>query len=358
MPYGTLSTLDTIASRFMGQMVSDVGEANLWEGSIAPLLEAHNRIMMTVISDLVAPTTERQMTYGTTDQMVMVKTDEFGRPDVQKVLPGAVIGLPMDSYQGAIGWTRKYLLNAKANELIGQVTAMQDADRVRVTNEIKRALFTPTNYIFYDYLVDHTSQIPLAVKALLNADGAGIPAGPNGEVFNGATHTHYLATASYVEADLNALLETVLEHYAAGEGVIYINRAQETATKGFTGGFTKLDQVQIIPATTRDVIGAPRLDAIQLYNRQIGMFNGAEVWVKPWIPAGYVVCFIRNQPKPLAIRSRNAGSNNLVLAIEDEHYPLRARTYEREFGVGVWNRQAAAVLYTGGAAYAAPTIPD
>lgn len=353
MPYGTLTTYDTLASNF--QTVAQFGEDRLWEQSIQPLLDAHNRIMLGMISDLAEPTTDRQRRYGTTDVMTMTETSEMGRPDAQKVAPGAVAGFPMRSYQGSIQWTRKYFLNASVAEVMGQVTAMTDADRNRVILEIKRALFTPTNYTFEDHLVDHLNQIPLAIKALLNADGLGIPAGPNGEIFDGTTHTHYLATASLVVANLVAALETVLEHYSAGEAVIYINRAQETVVRGLAG-FNALIQANIVPATTAPAILSPRFDTIQLYNRQIGDFNGAEVWVKPWVPSGYIVIWIRNQPKPMVIRSRTATSNQLVLAIEDEKYPLRARTYEREFGVGIWNRMAASVLYTGGGTYTAPTL--
>jgi hypothetical protein len=58
------------------------------------------------------------------------------------------------------------------------------------------------------------------------------------------------------------------------------------------------------------------------------------------------------------MRTRPNGGN-LELAFEDERYPLRARGWEREFGVAVWQRTNGAVLYidTGAAgAYVAPTI--
>lgn len=351
MGYGTLSTFDTLASNY--QSVAGYGEDRLWEESIQPMLDAHNRIMADMMRDLGDTTTDRQRRYGTTDVMKMTKTDEFGRPDAQKVAVGAVAGFPLDSYQGTIQWTRKYFQNATVSEFTGQVQAMMDGDVQQVILEVKRALFTPTNYTFQDYLVD---RVDIPVKALLNADGAGIPVGPNGETFDGSTHTHYLGTGSFVEANLTSLQETVLEHYGSGECVIYINRAQEATVRGFTG-FTKVEHVNITPSDNTARVFSPRLNAVQIYNRLIGYFNGAEVWVKPWVPASYVVAFLRGQGKVLAIRSRTPDSNRLVLNIEDEKYPLRARTYEREFGVGVWNRPAGAVLYTGNATYSAPSLP-
>lgn len=354
MAYGTLLTLDTLRATY--QTVAEFGE-DLAFASIQALMDAHNEIVQTMYADLVDRTTDRLRRYGTPDSMTFVKTDEIGRPDAQKILPGAVAGFPLDSYQASVQWTRKYFQNATVAEIAGQWIAMRTADLQRIQLEVKRALFVPTNYNFDDYLVDRLQQITLPVRALLNADGLGIPAGPNGETFNGATHTHYLATASLVAADVVALLETVLEHYNSGEAVIYINRAQETAIRGMGANFTAMLNANIVgPDTATRFEGAP-LNAIRLYNRPIGIFNGAEVWVKPWIPAGYIVAFIKGQPKALVMRSRpGAGNGDLQLVADDERYPLRARTYEREFGVGVWNRTAAAVLFTGGGTYTAPAL--
>jgi hypothetical protein len=56
------------------------------------------------------------------------------------------------------------------------------------------------------------------------------------------------------------------------------------------------------------------------------------------------------------MRERFAGTGDLVIAAEDEEYPLRARSLEREMGVGVWNRQNGAALYLSNATYAIPVI--
>jgi hypothetical protein len=47
---------------------------------------------------------------------------------------------------------------------------------------------------------------------------------------------------------------------------------------------------------------------------------------------------------------------DLQLVFDDERYPLRAKTWERQFGVGVWQRQGGAVLDFGHGSYTAPTI--
>jgi len=352
MAYGTLSTLDTLLSTF--QSVLEFDETRLSD-ILTQYLEDYNRIMQTVLDDVVVRTTEKEDVYGTASSMEMVKTDQFGAPDAQKIGYGVVVGFPLESFQGTLQWTRKFFQTATVAEVTNQYLGLQVADRQRVINEAKRALLTPTNYTFNDYLVNRRSTIPLQVRALLNADGNPIPPGPNGEFFDGTTHTHYLATASFAQADLVAALETVLEHYAEGEALIYINRAQEPTIRGFANFVPYLNTGYVGPITATQIPGR-QLDTVQLYNRPIGQFNGAEVWVKPWVPSGYVFSFLKNQRKPLAMRTRVAGGGNLELVDQSDHYPLRASGYEREFGFGVWERANGSVLFVSGGSYTAPTI--
>jgi hypothetical protein len=51
-----------------------------------------------------------------------------------------------------------------------------------------------------------------------------------------------------------------------------------------------------------------------------------------------------------------APAGTLRLVSDTDGHPLFARTYERQFGMGVWNRTAAACLYFANATYASPTI--
>lgn len=353
MAYGTLSTLDTLAAS--QSTITQLGEDKAWE-AIRVALEAHNRQVNEMQSNLVEVTTDKQRRYGTIDAMVMDEIDEFGTPDAQKIAAGTTVGFPMRLYGAALQWTRKYLANATGVELAAQVNALMDADQKLVMRQIKRAIFGPSNYTFVDRLTDGVS---LSVKALVNADSAALPPGPNGEEFDGSTHTHYKYTAStaIAAADLTGLIETVVEHYSSGQPIVYINRAQETAVRNLTG-FTAYLDARIVPGSGTTTARG-NLDPSNLYNRAIGIFGSAEVWVKPWIPSGYLFCFIQGGPAPIVMRTRRAGSGNLELAYEDEAYPLRARGYEREAGWAIWNRTNGAVLFVdagSAGAYVAPTI--
>jgi hypothetical protein len=354
--YGTLSTLDTLAAS--QQSIAQYDEDRAW-AEVEAAMAAHNRQMMEMLGLLVEVTTDRQRRYGSAASKSMQVADQFGRPQAQKVTAGVTLGFPLRLYEDALQWTRKFIqAPGSAQQLAVEFDAILDADYRQVMYEIKLALFTPTNYTFNDILLDN---VALAVKALANADSASIPLGPNGESFNGATHTHYLFTAgtSLAAADLSGLISTVLEHTNRGTIQVWINSAQETAVRGLSGFVADLAAYIVRGGgATADVTNRP-LDVMNPQNRRIGMFGAAEIFVKPWMPAGYLAAVnVGNGQPPLAMRRRE-GQGDLQLVFEDDNHPLRARAYEREFGMGVFNRVGAAVLYidTGAAgAYVAPTL--
>ncbi len=356
MAYGTNAALDTLAS-LNNTLVADIGEDTVWR-EIQRALEIHNGITNEMMGEFVERSTDQLRRYGGTDSMAMDELDEFGRADAQKITAGATVGFPLRKYGLSVQWTRTYLLEAMASEIVANATAAMDADVKAIQREVKRAIFLPTNVTFLDRLVANLS---LPVKRLVNADSQAIPQGPNGEAFTASSHTHYLYTAStsIAAADLTALVLAVAEHVNSGQVVVNINAAQETAVRALTG-FTAITPTFVTPATSAAAI-VQQYDTTSLGDRLIGYYGGnyAEVHVKPWVPAGYLHAWIRGGPTPLVMRTRRAGSGNLELVYEDETHPLRARGWEREFGVGVWNRTNGAALYidtVGAAAYEAPTI--
>lgn len=356
MAYGTHAVIDTLAS-INNTNVAAYGEDRVF-AEIQAALDAHNRMTDEMLGDFVERSTDRQRRYGGTDSMAMDELDEYGRADAQKITAGATVGFPLRKYGLSLQWTRNYLREATPAELAAATIAAMDADVKAIQREVKRALFLSTNVTFVDRLVDGIS---LAVKRLVNADSQPIPLGPNGESFTAASHTHYLYTAgvSLAAADLTALVLAIREHAASGQVVVNINAAQEAAVRALTG-FQAITPVFVTPATSAAAV-VEAYDTGNIGDRKIGYFgpNYAEVWVKPWVPAGYLHAWNSGGPAPLVMRTRNANTGALELVYEDEVHPLRAKGWEREFGVGVWNRTNGAALYidTGAAgAYVAPTI--
>jgi hypothetical protein len=297
--YGTFTSLDTLAT-LNNTTVAQLGEDTAF-AAVDAALAAHNAIMTDLMDSLVERTTDRLRRYGGPASMQMDEMDEMGTPDAQKLAAGSNVGFPLRLYGGSLQWTRKAFQNMMASEFAAQVTGMMDADKNVVIRQIKRAIYTPTNSNSYaDRLIDG---VTLPVKALVNADSAPIPLGPNGETFNAATHTHYLFSASFIAANLSSLISTVTEHYGNGNIIVCINQADEAAVRAFTGFVAYIDP-RLMNLTTA-VTARDSLDnLVNIYNRRIGLYQGAEIWVKPWVLAGYPFCYLEGQPKPLVMRTR------------------------------------------------------
>ena len=319
---------------------------------LAADLAAHNFIVGQMLTGLVEMTTDRQRLYGASVGGSMVEVDEYGRSPTQVAAPGSTVGFPLRNFQYAIGWTKKYMDNATPSDLAIAQQAAQKSHLLVIEREIKRAIYVSTDYTFTDFLVD---KIALPIKRFANADGQAIPMGPNGETYDATTHTHYTAVAALPAAALTAVINNTIEHGFGGQVVVAINKADEAAVRALTG-FVAYPDPRIIFRNT-DTPGQT-LDISRLDNRAIGIFAGAEVQVKPWALANYAFAWDSASPqKPLAFRQRASTTvTDLQIAAELDTYPLYAKYFEAEFGVGVWTRTNGAVLEFDSAAYNQPVI--
>lgn len=358
--YGTLTLLDTLKT-IDKDNVFTYGEDRLY-AHISDLLRAHNEMTRDMLDLFAARTSDKIRRYGAqTVGGVMVEADEWGAADVQKTsVAGYNVGFPLRSYQYALGWTKKYFEVKTVADIAKEYIAAQDADVKNLKTQMLRAISRATNYTFVDRLDD---QVDLPVKALQNADSTSIPPDEYGNTFNGATHTHLLARVStFAASDVTAAIDTVVEHgVGGGQVVLLINRAQEAAISAFTP-FTPLQAPLINPGggSTDDVPVFSRDNPYRIDDKPIGIWDGyVVVHVKPWVPANYIFAVLvnANSPKVLAIRTRPiAGYGDFRLVGQDDHFPLRAQWFEREFGIGVWGRLQASVLYVGGTSYVTPTF--
>jgi hypothetical protein len=351
MAYGTYSTLDVLESS--QQSVVEFGVNNAWN-SIAVTLAAHNRMVQEMAGELWVPSTDTRRAYGGGDAQVMEESDQFGAPSAQKISAGITVDLPLRRYVIGAQWTRQSFEMMSTNQLAADFDSKLSADRLNLLNAAKRALFTATNYSFVDYL-GRPAGVTLAVKALVNNDGTALPVGPNGETF-ATSHTHYLANATLTAAALTNLVTTVQEHYNSGTPVIVISQTDEAAVRALAG-FVALADVRIVqPGGSTTQFARGNLDVANLYDRQIGLFGAAEVWVKPWGIANYALAYMRGQV-PLVMRQPIYGpAGDLRLMADNDGYPMFGRMFERQFGMGVWNRTAAAVLQFNNGTYTSPTI--
>lgn len=357
--YGTLQIIDTLAT-YNNTSVLAFGEEQL-NGFLQQILQAYERFIAELMSEFVGVVPSRETSYGVnTNTTDMVDLDEFGVADASKVpFAPSSVGFPLRRRGAALQWTRDYLNTTSPQELAYQVLALTEADTRRFYADLRRALFTAANNTAYiDRMVDNRN---FTLRALVNADSQAIPPKTiDATIFDASTHTHYLGTGSFVEANLLALEETVREHGLGGGTMrVYINAAQEATVRGFSG-FNAYTDPRLIYGS-----GVTRADAnvdfLTTEDRAIGFHGPAEVWVKPWMPASYVLCCVVGGVDNPVIGLRQpegtlAASANLRIVAQFDRFPLHADAYERIVGLAVWNRVRAAVLYTGNATYATPTF--
>lgn len=349
---GTYDISSLLAARF--QSAAEYGLDTI-QRVLQADLAAHNAIVNDMLTTLCEPTTERQRIYGTSADGEMVEVDEFGRAPTQSPKTGATVGFPLRLFQFPIGWTEKWMQVHTPADMAQAQLGAEAAHLRRIQREIKTAIYLSANYTFNDHLID---KIDLAVKRFVNADSAAIPNGPNGETFDGASHTHYDANAGLTAAVLQANIDDVIEHGYGGSVLAAINKTNEAAVRLLTGFVAYPDPRLAVPVYSATGIPSQKLDISRLDNRAIGVFGGAEVWVKSWAIAGYSFAWDAASPnKPLAFRQRTqAGLQGLRIAATNSAFPLTAQFLEAEFGIGVWTRTNGAVLDFVNGAYTDPTI--
>lgn len=305
-----------------------------------------------MLADFVETTQDRSRTYGASQDGAWYEADEYTRGPTQRATGGYPVGFPLKRFQTATGWTRDWIEAATGADIAQKQNTVKKGYVLKLRRDLATSVFNPTNYDFIDVFGKNVQT--LKVKALINADSTAMQQGPNGEVFDGSTHTHYNANATLTAAAVQANIDDIVEH-GFSSVVTYINQANATAFAALTGFSPLLDVRQFNIADTTTFPNG-QLEVQKLDNKQIGLFGGGPVWIKPWVPANYAVSFDTSTPvKPLVRRIRHINPGVRTIATLGAH-PLSAEYYEDHYGFGVWNRLAMAVLQFNNASYSAPTL--
>lgn len=325
--------------------------------NIAQIIAADNRAFSDVVDDmlgeLVETSTDRLRAVGSSLGGNAMEVDEYGQAPTQKDVPGYFVGFPLKRITFPIGWTTQWLKHAKASDLAVRNGIAQGAHLRRMRYELQAAIYTPTNNLtFRDHLGPDNATLP--VRAFINADSTAMANGPNGETFDGSTHTHYDGSATLTAAAVTALINDVVEHRNGSRVRLYIALADYTAFSALTG-FVAL-QMPYVTLNANANQATQRLDITQPDNRLVGYFGAAEVWTKPWAVANYVVAADVAAPTKPLVRRVETNDRGLHIAAEIESHPLHANFAEWFYGFGAFNRTAVAVLKTNNATYSAPTL--
>jgi hypothetical protein len=316
-------------------------------------LATHNQLVQEAVADFCEVTTDRMRPIGQGQTGSMYEVDEFGRAPTQRDVGSGMLALPLRKFQFAVGWTDLWFETKTPADLALQLQNSEKAHIRRVLYELKRAVYFTGNFTFRDFLVD---QVDLPVKRFANADGMYITEGPNTEIFDGTTHTHYSANATLTDPVLLATVNTVAEHGWTQQLRLYINAANEAAVRALPS-FQAYQDPRVALGVTTSRIEQPRLNITRMDNRAIGIFGLAEVWVKPWALPNYYLASDTAGLKPLGYRQRSQATlQGLRLDGELRAFPLNTKYLTAEFGLGAINRTKAAILFVGGGTYIDPTL--
>ncbi|WP_411721021.1 hypothetical protein [Mycetocola sp.] len=307
-----------------------------------------------------------------TDGWEFEKASEFGQPQAGRVSPkGQLIGFPLDWFDAATRFTRKFVRNATAEQVTAQHRAALEADNRLLFRNTLSALTAPTTVASRE-----VNENGVPIYSLYSGETDDIPPTFAGRSF-APGHTHYLVSgaATIDGGDLKTVTEHIQHHGhglpSNGERVIImVHPNQGEVIRGFrrdpADAAKPFDFIPSVTApaylTEENIVGdqAPaQFNGIPI----IGSYGDAWIFESYYIPDGYALAVGTAGPNssrnPLAFRQHPVSeSQGMRLIPGNPSYPLIESIYERGFGVGVRNRGAAAVIQIKAiGSYVAPTWP-
>lgn len=295
------------------------------------------------------------------------QASEFGVPVAKRAEPGYLrVGYYLDWYDIGSRFTRKYLRDATSVQVETIQKAALEADNRLLFNKIMSAITTPTAGSFGARAENEQGQTIYSLYSGASDDKP--PMSPDGTTFS-ASHTHFLVSgaATVDSGDLDDLMAKVTEHgrglRSSGEQLVVIVNKQEGA---------KIRTFRAASGASFDFIAtadepAYLTDLTLVGSRPASSFNGLDVLGSygealivqhPLAKAGYMIAVAAGGENVLGFREHPIASNQGFRLVQGQYtrYPLIDSVYERGFGLGVRNREGAAVMQVkASGTYAAPT---
>lgn len=345
---GMLSRLALATGETYEQLLTDIASA----------LAIANGTLTTnpVVASLVSTTTDATLEYRTGVSNGFEVHTEYAQPDAQRA--GVTGGmLPMTAWDRKFGWTWDFLRKARRSQLDADIgSGMAD-----LQNLWEKAVLTRLFKSTYD-AVGTGRSVPIADAGV--ADASYVPINmPNRAAAFASSHTHLLRLNGITQANIETAVLTLWEHgYDAPYDMIIAQAdvgAWETVANvtGFVkkaNGLIRYGVTTAIAEVDNDFIGV-----IETAYGSVRVRASARVPTAYW--AVYKSFGSMDSRNPLVMReSPQFGSGAVLLSGRQyniQQFPLEGAILFSEFGVGVADRTAAAIVYnyTSGN-YVIPTI--
>jgi hypothetical protein len=270
--------------------------------------------------------------------------------------------IPIQRFGGATQITMEQLMKMKAEDLYAFHNANLVADKKLIITEMFRAMLTKAPGAYVDALDGRA----IGAKAFWNADGVDIPR-TNGQNSFLSSHNHYLLPAgadnTFTITDMKAQIAHITEHENMGNAQI-VTFANTGATLNYIKAMTEFRAVNDIssilglinPAYQQSGIGQALITGGKILGfnvKVVGTVMESIVVECQDVPAKYIasVAFrpeMQNQQGPLGWRE-HPSYKGLFLYEPNGNNPLVGTDaqYRRWLGLGVEDRSAGAVTYTG-----------
>lgn len=307
-----------------------------------------------VWSSLVSYDSEPTVEYRQGASNGFEQATEYGLPDVKRAdTTGHMI--PLNPFDRRLGWTFRYLRNARMSQLqAGVADAIVDARALFRQQVIRRLLKRG------DDSIGSSGLSPGFATAAASTGVDYLPPAYGGTTFT-TDHEHYVGIAggAFTAAVFTDAASELEEHGHVPPFDFLIGPSDEAAVRALTGFVAAADPMIRYSSTT----SVASMDAYYGVDGKkfIGTLSGFNVWVIRGMPQYYGVGYKSYGPNsarnPLRVRVRDGETAIRFEAIPDPaggnaNYPLQNILLMTEFGVGVGERTGATARYVNNTTWA------
>lgn len=297
-------------------------------------------------ANLLSVTEEAGMEYGQGAGNAFEDATEYGQGDAQRAATSGHM-LPLRYLDYKMGWTARWLEDARRVQIDNDINAMLDAARDVFEKRVLTRLFKLEEETGTAYGLGSSGvSVPFADGGNGTIAYTPRPRFDRATAFS-STHTHFLRLNGITQANLVTAVKHLWEHGYDQVYDLLIAQADVSSWSNTTNVTGFKPRADVATQYGQDVSLAIVSDEyIGVVNTEYGT---ARIKASARIPTGYwgvVKTYGANDPRnPLRVRVKPSRGLGLRLQVDRiDRYPLAGAIPEMAFGVGVGMREAAVLV--------------